>query len=237
MSYILDALKKMERQRRLDSQMESLLDNLSLEPLEERTKGRIPSRLIVAASIFFGVSGLLAGLIFYHGNKVPVSDRLATAKPKLPFQQQPVEPTLVQKDAVFSEGTSSLSPAGKATLAETKPGLELEEVVKEQENLAAIKPGVEQEKAVKEPDEPVKVKPRLKLEETVKKLGKPFDLTRTYKLTSTGEMDNRKYATIERQDYHIGDRFKDMIITDIRNDRVFLKGKKPGQHYVIIFRY
>ncbi len=152
MSYILDALKKMERQRRLDSQMESLLDNLSLEPLEEKAGGRTPSRLIVAASIFFGVSGLLAGLIFYHGNKVPVSDRVATAKPKPPLQQQPAKPAPVQKDAVSSEGTGSLSPVGRAT--------------------------------------PAEIKPRLELEKTVRELGKPFDLTGTYKLTSTGEMNN-----------------------------------------------
>ncbi len=237
MSYILDALKKMERQRRLDSQMESLLDNISLEPLEEKAGGRTPSRLIVAASIFFGVSGLLAGLIFYHGNKVPVSDRVATAKPKPPLQQQPAKPAPVQKDAVSSEGTGSLSPVGRVTPAEIKPRPEPEEAVKEQGEQTAIKPEFEQEKAVKEPDEPAEVKPRLELEKTVRELGKPFDLTGTYKLTSTGEMNNRKYATIERQDYHIGDLFKDMIITDIRNDRVFLKGKKPGQHYVIVFRY
>ena len=66
---------------------------------------------------------------------------------------------------------------------------------------------------------------------------KPVDLTERYKLSSTGKNDGGPYATIEGTAYNIGDRFGDLIITKIEKDRVYLKQKKNGQSYVIVFRY
>ena len=66
---------------------------------------------------------------------------------------------------------------------------------------------------------------------------RPIDLSRKYKLTSTGEVNDRKYATIERDDYFIGDKFMGMVISDIRRDRVYLRKDGSSQRYVIIFRY
>jgi hypothetical protein len=64
-----------------------------------------------------------------------------------------------------------------------------------------------------------------------------IDLTDRHRLTSTGSVKERKYATIDRNDYFIGDEFKGMVVTAIEKDRVQLRGKGDGQRYVIIFRY
>ena len=64
-----------------------------------------------------------------------------------------------------------------------------------------------------------------------------IDLTDRYRLTSTGVVDKRKYATIDRQDFFKGDIFKGMLIVDIEKDRVYLMGEKSRQRYVIVFRY
>ncbi|MEW6667846.1 MAG: hypothetical protein AB1512_21765 [Thermodesulfobacteriota bacterium] len=50
-------------------------------------------------------------------------------------------------------------------------------------------------------------------------------------------MNQKKYATLDRNDYSVGDEFMGMVLTAIERDRVHLKGKADGQRYVIRFGY
>jgi hypothetical protein len=64
------------------------------------------------------------------------------------------------------------------------------------------------------------------------------DLTTRYKLTATGEMHDRKVATIDGKVYTEGDAFKGgLMVSRIAKDRVFLTDREKGAKYVIIFRY
>jgi hypothetical protein len=64
-----------------------------------------------------------------------------------------------------------------------------------------------------------------------------IDLTDTYKLTSTGMVEDRAYATIDRQTYHTGDCLSGMVITAIKSDRVYLEERRDGRRFIIVFPY
>jgi hypothetical protein len=66
---------------------------------------------------------------------------------------------------------------------------------------------------------------------------KEIVLTGRYRLSSTGEVNQKKYATLDRKDYSVGEEFMGMVLTAIERDRVHLKGKTDGQRYVIRFGY
>jgi len=223
MSYILEALRKMERQTRKDSQPESWVDDLSMESEEEKTVVRGPNRLLVAISIFFGASGILTGLLFYEGNQVKEKNQNPIIQSKAVLDSPKSAPPTASRN--LNKVPESVPPPQTkgVTLAEIRSRVTVKEKGANKEKLEII--NLEKSKSV-----PTALPKSLKHKTLI-------DLTNSYRLTSTGAMNNRKYATIERHDYYIGDEFLDMVITDIKKDRVHLKGKENGQPYVIIFRY
>lgn len=223
MSYILEALRKMERQTRRDSEPESWVDDLSMESEEEKTVVRGPNRLLVAISIFFGASGILTGLLFYEGKQAVEEKQNPIIQSKTVLDSPKSAPPTASRD--LNKVPESVPPpqAKGGTLSEIRTTLTVKDKRARKEKLGLI--DLEKSKSV-----PTAV-PKLPKHKTA------IDLTNNYRLTSTGAMNNRKYATIERHDYYIGDEFMDMVITDIKKDQVHLKGKENGQPYVIIFRY
>lgn len=223
MSYILEALRKMERQTRKDSQPESWVDDLSVESEEERAVFRGPNRLLVVVSIFFGASGILTGLLFYEGKQGMEKNQNSIIQTKPALDNPKSAPPKASRD--LNKIPESVPPpqAKGVTLSEIRTRLTVEEKEANKEKLELI----DLEKGTPVP----KALHKLPKHKTA------IDLTNSYRLTSTGAMNNRKYATIERHDYYIGDEFMDMVIKDIKKDRVHLKGKENDQTYVIIFRY
>jgi len=223
MSYILEALRKMERQTRRDSQPESWVDDLSAPSDEEKIGDKRTSKLLVAVSIFFGASGIITGLLFYEGNQAVEKNQNPIIQSKPVLDSPKSAPPEASRN--LNKKPESVPPpwAKGVTLSEIRTKLTVKDKGANKEKLGLI--DIEKSKSV-----PTAV-PKLPRHRT------EIDLTNSYRLTSTGEMNNRKYATIERNDYYIGDEFRGMIITDINKDRVRLKGKESGQPYVIIFRY
>lgn len=224
MSYILEALRKMERQRRRDSEPESWIDDLSAQPDEGPGGGKAPGRMLVAVSILFGISGILAGILFYHGNLSPeavpgISEELraapeglgAASKGTREAAARPVPPPGGE------EGAAARSPLRGVTLSEIKTELAARndektgtETVRGQGSVSPLLP-------------PVK--------------NRVIDLTDRFKLTSTGRVNDRPCATIDRRDYYVGDAIMNMVVSEIEKDRVYLRDGESGQRYVIVFRY
>ena len=223
MSYILEALRKMERQTRKDSQSESWVDDLSVESEGERAAVRGPNRLLMAASIFFGVSGIITGLLLYEGKQAVEKNQNPIIQSKPVVNSPKSAPPKVTEYPNKVSGSVSKASVKGVTLAELNAKLSAKSKKADKENPSAE--NLERGKSVPPPP------PQIPKSKTM------IDLTNSYRLTSTGAMNNRKYATIERKDYYIGDEFMDMVITDIKRDRVHLKGKRNDQTYVIIFRY
>ncbi|MBW1799181.1 MAG: hypothetical protein JRJ85_00495 [Deltaproteobacteria bacterium] len=229
MSYILEALRKMERQRRKDDDAEAWVNELAAEPDEKSTFSKNPSRLLVAASIVFGASGILAGLIFYQDNSSADREKgqmnpspviTDARKPPSRVGPQIAKPTLPAEDKEAPSEPESTASQGttisqiKSTMASSEGAVEKRTPTRGM-NVSAAAP-------IPRPQQkPVDI----------------IDLTDRYRLTSTGAVDKRKYATIDRQDYFKGDIFKGMLIVDIKKDRVYLMGEKSKQRYVIVFRY
>ena len=215
MSYILEALRKMEKQARRDSMAESSwVDDLAIPSDDEKIVGKRTSKLLVAVCIFFGTSGILTGLLFYEGNQPLEKNQPSKLQSKSVVDSPKSVPPKAPENLNKIPGYVSTAPIKGVTLSELRSKLHVEDKEANKENLRINSTPPQ-----------------------VSKLKKVIDLTNSYKLTSTGEINNRKYATIERNNYHIGDDFKGMTITDIDKDRVRLKGKQSEQSYVIIFRY
>jgi len=227
MSYILEALRKMERQARRDSQTESWVDDLSAPSDEENTEDKKTSKLLVAVSILFGASGILTGLLFYEGNQAVEKNQNPIIQSGHILDSPKSAPPEASRNLNKMPESVSPTQVKGVTLSELRLRLPVKDEIKNKETDKEKLSVIEVERGKSGP----KALPLLPKSKTV------IDLTYSYRLTSTGEMNHRKYATIERNDYYIGDEFRGMIITDIHKDRVHLKGKERGQPYVIIFRY
>ena len=229
MSYILEALRKMEQHKRRDSKSESWVDELSSESELEKTDSKRQNRLIVAVSIFFGVSGIITGFLFYHGNEVQEKNRTSFVQSEHAAEGLTTPPVARDTNTTPSPVQNKKEPAEKAFPSSLK-GVTFSEIIS---NLSMKEGAADREKP------PVKKTTRTlpSVSSLLPKQDTMIDLTGSYRLTSTGKANNRKYATIDRSDYYLGDEFKGMIITGIGKDRVHLKGKERGRRYVIIFRY
>lgn len=258
MSYILEALKKMEAQRKGDNLPESWVDNLTVTPPKEKAGIINGSRLIVAVSILFGVCGISIGLLLFYTGQAP-NKSLPVANPVVPQSTKktiradtPPSPVISPKyqTATTSETSSkdmALSTSGllipERPLKKDGGAGKLPAMTKSFDNIRQLsekeisndnkKHGGIKKAAAVSTDLPVTSRPSppelINLE--------LIDLTNQYKLSSTGDTNGRKYATIEKNSYHIGDAFNGMIITGIKKDRVNLKGENDVRNYVIIFRY
>jgi hypothetical protein len=272
-SYILEALRKMERQRRHESDTESWVEDVSAEPEEERDGRKGPGFIIIGVSIFFGICGVLTGVLLYQGDsasdqggKVTVNTAPSAtsekAKPTPGNRKEKAEvngqPTPLPRHEEGKKGQQA-KPKGVtlSAIKEAQPPPTLPaKVAKGQPTLPPVIPEDAPQKraidTVKDAQIPkpekkedvmagtVLIKPEVPPPE--KKQEDPaerpsIDLTRQYKLTSTGEVNDRKYATIESNDYFIGDAFMGMTVSDIQRDRVYLKKEGSSRRYVIIFRY
>ena len=270
MSYILEALRKMERHRRHESEPESWVEDVSAEPEEGRTGRKSPGLIIIVVSIFFGICGVLTGMLLYQGDDVPGPGEKIAAQTK-PSSQSTAPSSIDQDDRNGGRTTpiplprepekGSLPPPRGVTLSAIKdaqptpsppakreaakdPALppvlsddvsgkqEINAQKDVQDPLPEKKEGVMEGAVLLKSDSPL---PEKINEEPAK--DRAIDLSRKYKLTSTGEVNDRKYATIERDDYFIGDNFVGMVISDIQRDRVYLRKDGSSQRYVIIFRY
>ena len=283
MSYILEALRKMERQRRTESEGDSWVRDLSALPEEERTRHRNPGFIVIVASLVFGVCGLLTGVLLYQGNDASERAEPAPARHEQGLQPRPVQtpiqnPSISEdtgpKDTGGTPSTASAPPAPPqgVTLSAVKASLPAslkataagkEKVMGTREALPPILPDDVEEAegmeaagsarkglsdksetgedamegtVVLKKDAPL-VPPLSPTASKGSSGDRVIDLTQRYRLTSTGEVNARKYATIERNDYFIGDAFMGMTVSDIHRDRVYLRGKDPSRQYVIIFRY
>ena len=272
MSYILEALRKMERHRRHESEPESWVEDVSAEPEEGRTGRKSPGLIIIVVSIFFGICGVLTGMLLYQGDDVPRPGEKIAAQTK-PFPQPlKTAPQAAGQDERNSDKTAPLPLPRESQkgLLPTPRGVTLSAIKDSQptptpppKREAAKDPalppilsddvgGRQEINAQKDVQDPLPEKkedvmegavllksdaplPEKAFEEPAK--DRPIDLSRKYKLTSTGEVNDRKYATIERDDYFIGDNFGGMVISDIQRDRVYLSKDGSSQRYVIIFRY
>lgn len=221
MSYILEALRKMERQRRRDAGEETWADTLTAGPEEEVAKAGGPGRWLVAASVFFGLAGIVAGFFLYHGTQAPETDPIPAARvERAPAASapagKPADPA--EKTALPAKPEAGVQPLTLSELKATAPGKD--------------EPLVERKSGPPGPQVPAEVSSA-----DLPRLDRVIDLTARHRLSSTGEIGGRKFATLDREDYFVGDRFMGMLITDIQQDRVHLKAKGDGQRYVIIFRY
>ena len=216
----------MEGQSRRELQSESWIDNISAGFEEERDKSKSPGRFLVAVSIFFGVSGIIAGLLFFHKNYIPepLPQFVLQSNREIPGNNKSV----VSNVKLISPKKNLIGSA--RTLPPALKGVTIFEI---------------KNKAVKKKSTPTRGKQEfIKKENTLttvssrsQKQKKVIDLTNQYRLTSTGMTNSKKYVTIGGNDYYINEEFMEMTITDIGKDRVYLKGKGDGNRYVIIFRY
>lgn len=229
MSYILEALRKMERQKRRDRQGESWIDVISVEPEQTRRKGKNPGRFLVGISVLFGVAGILAGLMFHNGHEAAEGDAvtLISAGSAGNGSESAVKGTGRVEDGT----TGARTPDGFATKLgpNSSRGVTLSEI--------RSRYGIRENGG-----EPIRVAPKGTPDDSSISFRPEgakgvIDLTHRCRLTSTGEANQKKYATIDKQDYHIGDEFKGLVITGIEKDRVHLSEKKGDRQYVIIFRY
>jgi hypothetical protein len=236
MSYILDALRKMERQKRRDSGTESWVDQLTGESDEEKSEAKGQGRLIVGVSIFFGVTGIIAALLFYFDT--PVLEKEGSQA----VQTGPVQAKTERAQQVSSDlaTTAPASPRmeglpkdqGPSPL-KTEAGVKALTLSEIQSALAGKTEGAENEKSLGAKSDPPLT---TSLPSHPKQTG-VIDLTARYRLTSTGNANDRRVATIDGKDVYTGDEFAGMVITEIERDRVHLKRKGDGQRYLIIFRY
>jgi len=273
-SYILEALRKMERQRRHESEPESWVEDVSAESDEERIRGKSPGLMIIAVSIFFGICGVVTGILLYQGNDVPrPSEKVAAQTKPLPQSTAPssvgqddrnggrTTPIPLPRQGEPKKEKGSLPPPRGVTLSAIKASQPKPSPLfgKEAAKDPALPPILSDDVAAEKPPAVKEVIPKPVPNEkedvmegaVVLKSNAPLppkiseeplsdraiDLTRKYRLSSTGEVHDRKYATIERNDYFIGDNFMGMVISDIQRDRVYLRKDGSSQRYVIIFRY
>ena len=274
MSYILEALRKMERQRRSEFGEDSWVKDLSAFPEEERTRHRNPRFIVIVASLVFGICGLLTGVLLYHGNDASRKADSAPARHEQGIQHRTVEnqtvQTRVDTPSIPTSPAPTSSAAGsppqghqgvtlsavRASLPASAPEAGKETLMRSREPLPPILPddvggaeGVEaggsaRKRLPEEGEDAMKGATVLKSDAPLSipasegtSGDRVIDLTQKYRLTSTGEVNARKYATIERNDYFIGDTFMGMTVSGIYKDRVYLRGRDPSQQYVIIFRY
>ncbi|MFC1825141.1 hypothetical protein ACFL9T_20705 [Thermodesulfobacteriota bacterium] len=231
MSYILEALKKMELQRKKDSHGESWVEALSDDQEEEKPHKSRLSRLIMSVSIFFGVGGMLTGLFLYHRIGVQKNSSNPIIQPKVVA----VKPQTAQNKSQSLDPKPASQPRVNAPLVATRrPSSEKATTLA---SVVTRAPSPKKDHQREAPDETEILQPPSPAAPPLSRNAKMIDLTNRYRLSSTGEIEDRKYATIERRDYQINDEFKGMIITDIGRDRVQLKAKENGQKFVIIFRY
>lgn len=253
MSYILDALGKMEKQKARDSEKESWVNDLSVDSEEDRKHHKRSSKVIVGVSIFFGICGIVGGLLLNSngGNQERIAEEVIL-KEKPILNTEPVMPdkrtgsTILGKDKINAEKPISIAEAEKE-LKEKKDVATIEDQTPYQppvipgpkpENIHEIKATLSGRQDTKKKII-VQNKNRQDgiVEKPATKMQKMIDLTGRYRLTSTGKVDGKKYATIEGNDYFIGDSFKNMVVKDIGKDRVFFAGKEGNKDYIIIFRY
>jgi hypothetical protein len=230
MSYILEALRKMEKQKRRDSRTESWIDELSVETGEVEGGEKGPGRMLVMISILFGIAGIFAGLLFYHAGQIPDRDIAADIQSKAAGQEAKTtreaakavhaEPAPASKQRIPVEKDAP-GPSRGVTLSDIKAGLDIKKGIEDKGTGLVLKVDTDPSPPQSTPDRPNRLN----------------DLTDRYRLTSTGKANNRKYATIDRRDYRIGEGFEGLVITDIEKDRVYLRKKQGTQRYVIIFRY
>lgn len=256
MSYILEALRKMEKQRKQDSIEGSWVESLTAELEGEKKETHRAMRWLVAASVFFGLAGIITGFVLYHDSRIPekgpvplVQETKADPKPERP--QATTEQALgVPASPAGNQQTQAME---KSPAALTRPNVGLQALTLSEVRAARL--AGEEAQDSKRPkgltiprDEGREIQSPREMEEVAPKRVPPApespqpqdnvtDLTGRYRLSSTGEMNQKKYATLDRNDYSIGDEFMGMVITDIQRDRVHLKGKADGRRYVIRFGY
>jgi hypothetical protein len=260
-SYILEALRKMERQRRHESGSESWVEDVSSEPEEERSRRSRAGLVIITVSIFFGICGVLAGILLYQESDAPTPKVTAQSRPR-PQRAGPIPTDSSPQPDTQQAGAALPQPKGVtlSAIREVQPAPPRPAAVREMEKDAALPPILSDDAGgIRDMDIPKAVQdtvpkdkegameggavllksdaqlPEKRQEEPAG--GRDIDLTRMYRLTSTGEVDDRKYATIESKDYFVGDHFMGMVVSDIRRDRVYLSKEGSSQRYVIIFRY
>ncbi|MEW6667843.1 MAG: hypothetical protein AB1512_21750 [Thermodesulfobacteriota bacterium] len=248
MSYILEALRKMDKQRKQDSTDGSWVESLTAEPEEEKEKPHRPVRWLVAASIFFGLAGIITGFVLYHGSQAPekepapaVQAKKAPAKPERTVQA-PSAPARSEEAQAVEKAPPRPRPKAESqaqTLSEIKAALVAREESPEVKKPRAAPVAKEESQEVGKPPEAKVVSPAPALPGpgAPPRQDKVVDLTGRYRLSSTGEVNQKKYATLDRNDYSVGDEFMGMVLTAIERDRVHLKGKVDGQRYVIRFGY
>jgi hypothetical protein len=213
MSYILEALRKMEKQRRQDRGEASWVETLTAKPEEEKGEIRGPVRRLVAASVFFGLAGIVAGSVLYFGSQgserepLPAVQERGPAAPPRTVPQAAPPPQAVQ------------APAREAAAPKPRPKPETRALTVSEIKAARI---AREESGEGKP-------------ESASRQEKVIDLTGRYRLSAIGEVNHKKYATLDRNDYSVGDEFTGMVLTAIEQDRVHLKGKADGQKYVIRF--
>lgn len=232
MSYILEALRKMDKQRKQDSTEGSWVESLTAEPEEEKEETHRPMRWLLAASVFFGLAGIITGFALYHGSqtpeKGPVSSPPARSQEAQAVEKAPPRP----KPKVETQAlTVSEIKAALVAKEEGQEGRKPKDAPVQKEGSQEIKSHPEAEAKVIVP-KMVPPAPDAPLPQD-----KVMDLTSRYRLSSIGEVNQKKYATLDRKDYSVGDEFMGMVITAIERDRVHLKGKADGQRYVIRFGY
>jgi hypothetical protein len=238
MSYILEALRKMDKQRKLDSADGSWVESLTAEPEEEKEETHRPVRWLVAASIFFGLAGIITGFVLYSGSQIPDKEPSPTVQERK-APPQPERTAAAPEVSALPSASSRSEEAQPLDKAPPKPRPKVETQALTVSEIKAALVAKEESQEVKKapeakvvPPEPVPSAPGSPLRQD-----KVIDLTGRYRLSSTGEVNQRKYATLERNDYIVGDEFMGMILTAIEKDRVHLKGKADGQRYVIRFGY
>jgi len=213
MSYILEALRKMERQKRKESRSDSLMDDITVDFEEEKEGWKNPGLLLIVASIFFGISGVVLGLLFYQGEEALEKDFSAA----------------MESTSTIEKAEEPSSHSVKGTIVKSQ-SIQKETSLPKDETPAPIKSVTLSDITSSLPRNQEKKKVEFEQDRVI-------DLTETYRLTSTGKAGNRRYATIDRRDYYVGDDFMGMKITDIQKDRVHLREKASGQQYVIVFPY
>ena len=207
MSYILEALKKIESQKAIKKRHESFSEIIRQTLPDDQERNIFNTKYIFIVSVLFGVLGLFSCIyIIIFSFNTKNNPTLTIVEDKKTIDNYKKDQGLNQTESLNNNNLKNNNNAKINIKGINLSNIELKKKPLNQSFL-----------------------PKKEEKNTI------IDLTNDYKLTSIGEENNIKFVTIDGNTYKINEVFMNMTITKIGQDRVWLKDNNNS--FVIIFRY
>lgn len=266
MSYIIEALKKMEQDKERAKRKDSWLHENDIPIAAGSGQSTPKGRWLIIGSLAIGLIGFAGGVMLWLDARAdrtrlqaistqPVRPPASKSAKMTPPSAPPILPA---SPSVSDPAIQARPPATPLPASEAAPITPIETPVSENGALAglesapsgALKRNAPAGQASIMPakidaDPPtsrtngtssIAARPAI-APKTAKTEPIPIDLTAQYRLTSTGDDGGRPYATINGKMCYEGDLFMGMRVSKVETDRVFLVDKTGRRRYQIVFRY